>query len=211
MGAGLVADNNAPGANITGTSDAIDTDAIFDLMLAANPDTVKVGLLYDKSQASSLASIEAAKAYCDENGIEYVEKTGTTSAEVQAAADALVAEGVNAVFTPQDNTIMTAELAIFEKFTEAGIPHYTGADSFALNGAFCGYGVNYEDLGTKTADMVVEVLVNGTDPAATPVQTLERGIVTVNTETAEAVGLDYSMFVDMCSELVEVVTAEDFE
>lgn len=211
VGAGLVADSSAPGANITGTSDAIDTDAIFDLMLAANPDTAKVGLLYDKSQASSIASIEAAKAYCEAKGIEYVEKTGTTSAEVQAAADALVAEGVDAVFTPQDNTIMTAELAIFEKFTEAKIPHYTGADSFALNGAFCGYGVNYEDLGTRTADIVVEVLVNGADPAATSVQTLDRGIVTVNTETAEALGLDYSMFSDMCSELIEVVTAEDFE
>ena len=210
-GAGLVADNNAPGANITGTSDAIDTKAIFELMLAANPDTKKVGLLYDKSQAASLGSIEDAKAYCEENGIEYVEKTGTTVAEVQAAADALVAEGVDAVFTPQDNTIMTAELAIFEKFTDAGIPHYTGADSFALNGAFCGYGVNYVDLGTKTADMVVEVLVNGADPATTPIQTLERGIVTVNTDTAETIGLDYSMFSDMCSSLVEVVTAEDFE
>ena len=210
-GAGLVADNNAPGANITGTSDAIDTKAIFDLVLAANPDTKKVGLLYDKSQAASLSSIEDAKAYCEEKGIEYVEKTGTTVAEVQAAADALVAEGVDAVFTPQDNTIMTAELAIFEKFTDAGIPHYTGADSFALNGAFCGYGVNYVDLGTKTADMVVEVLVNGADPATTPIQTLERGIVTVNTDTAETIGLDYSMFSDMCSSLVEVVTAEDFE
>ena len=112
--AGLVADNNAPGANITGTSDAIDTKAIFDLILAANPDTVKVGLLYDKSQASSLGAIEDAKAYCDEQGIAYVEKTGTTAAEVQAAADALVAEGVDAVFTPQDNTIMTAELSLFE-------------------------------------------------------------------------------------------------
>ena len=149
VGAGLAADVNAPGSNITGTSDAIDTAAIFDLMLAANPDTAKVGLLYDKSQASSLGAIEDAKAYCDEKGIAYVEKTGTTSAEVQAAADALVAEGVDAVFTPQDNTVMTAELAIFEKFIDAGIPHYTGADSFALNGAFCGYGVNYEELGTK--------------------------------------------------------------
>ena len=144
VGAGLAADVNAPGSNITGTSDAIDTAAIFDLMLAANPDTAKVGLLYDKSQASSLGAIEDAKAYCDEKGIAYVEKTGTTSAEVQAAADALVAEGVDAVFTPQDNTVMTAELSIFEKFIDAGIPHYTGADSFALNGAFCGYGVNYE-------------------------------------------------------------------
>ena len=194
VGAGLAADVNAPGSNITGTSDAIDTAAIF-----------------DKSQASSLGAIEDAKAYCDEKGIAYVEKTGTTSAEVQAAADALVAEGVDAVFTPQDNTVMTAELSIFEKFIDAGIPHYTGADSFALNGAFCGYGVNYEELGTKTADMAVDILVNGADPAATPIETLERGIVTVNTETAEALGLDYSMFKDMCSEVIETVTAEEFE
>ena len=126
VGAGLVATNEAPGANITGTSDAIDTDAIMNLIVTANPDTAKIGLLYDKSQASSLGSIEDAKAYCEANNIAYVEKTGTTVAEIQAAADALVAEGVDAVFTPQDNTVMTAELAIFEKFTEAGIPHYTG-------------------------------------------------------------------------------------
>lgn len=93
VGAGLVTDVEAPGANITGTSDAIDTDKIFELMIAANPDVKKVGLLYDKSQASSLGAIEDAKAYCDVNGISYVEKTGTTIAEVSAAADALVARG----------------------------------------------------------------------------------------------------------------------
>lgn len=211
VGAGLVASAEAPGANITGTSDAIDTEAIFKLIVAANPDTAKVGLLYDKSQAGSIQSIEDAKAYCDANGITYVEKTGTTTAEVQAAADALVAEKVDAVFTPQDNTIMTAELAIFEKFTEAGIPHYTGADSFALNGAFCGYGVNYVNLGTVTADMVVDILVNGADPASTPVQVLSDGIITINTETAEAVEIDYSVFESMGSELIETVTAKEFE
>ncbi len=211
VGAGLVASNDAPGANITGTSDAIDTEAIFGLIMAGNPDAKKVGLLYDKSQAGSIQSIADAKAYCDANGLTYVEKTGTTSAEVQAAADALVAEQVDAVFTPQDNTIMTAELAIFEKFTEAKIPHYTGADSFALNGAFCGFGVNYENLGTVTADMVVDVLVNGADPATMPVQTLSDGIIMVNTETAEAVGIDYSVFEGMCSELIETVTAQEFE
>lgn len=211
VGAGLVENNDAPGANITGTSDAIDTEGILNLVLLANPDTAKIGLLYDKSQASSLGSIEAAKAFCDANNIAYVEKTGTTNAEIQAAADALVAEGVDAVFTPQDNTVMTAELAIFEKFTEAKIPHYTGADSFALNGAFLGYGVNYEKLGTATADMVVDVLVNGAKPAETPVQTLADGIITVNTETAEAVGIDISVFESTGSEIVETVTAEEFE
>lgn len=211
VGAGLVASSDAPGANITGTSDAIDTEAIFGLIMAADPDTTKVGLLYDKSQAGSLQSIEDAKAYCDANGLTYVEKTGTTTAEIQAAADALVAEQVDAVFTPQDNTVMTAELAIFEKFTDAKIPHYTGADSFALNGAFCGYGVNYENLGTVTADMVVDVLVNGAEPATMAVKTLSDGIITINTETAEAIGLDYSVLESMGSKLIETVTAKEFE
>ena len=211
VSAGLVADLEAPGANITGTSDALDTTAVMKLITAANPDVKKIGLLYDKSQDSSKVPVADAIAYCEENGIEYIEKTGTTNAEVSAAADALVAEGVDAVFTPTDNTIMTAELAIFEKFADAKIPHYTGADSFALNGAFLGYGVNYTELGTATADMAADILVNGADPAATAVRTLDSGIVTVNTETAAAVGIDDSVFKDMCEELKEVTTAEEFE
>ena len=111
------------------------------------------------------SSHRGSKSLSDENGIEYVERTGTTTDEVQLAADALVADGVDAVFTPTDNTIMTAELSIYEKFIDAGIPHYTGADSFALNGAFAGYGVDYANLGAKTADMVADILLNGADPA----------------------------------------------
>lgn len=209
--AGLVASNDAPGANITGTSDALDTKAILDLMFEANPDIKSVGLLYDKSQDSSKNPIADAKAYLEEKGVKVVEKTGTTNAEITSAADALVAEGVDAVFTPTDNTVMTAELAIYEKFLDAKIPHYAGADSFALNGAFLGYGVNYEELGTATADMVVDILVNGKNPAEVAVQTLDNGIATVNTETAEAIGLDYSKFSDMCEAVVETKTAEEFE
>ena len=211
VSAGLAADLNAPGANITGTSDALDTNAVMELIVAADSDIKKLGLLYDKSQDSSAVPIQEAIAFCEENGIEYVEKTGTTNAEISAAVDALMAEGVEAVFTPTDNTIMTAELAVFEKFIEAGVPHYTGADSFALNGAFLGYGVNYTDLGTATADMAVEVLVNDADPGETAIRTMDSGIVTVNTETAEALGIDYSVFEGMCTELKTVVTAEEFE
>lgn len=211
VGAGLAASLDAPGSNITGTSDALNTDAVMDLMFAANPDIKKVGLLYNKSEDASKAPIEAAKAYCEAKGVEVIEKTGTTNDEIALAADALIAAGAEAVFTPTDNTVMTAELAIYEKFIDAGIPHYAGADSFALNGAFLGFGVNYVDLGTATADMVADILVNGADPASTPVVTLDNGIATVNTDTAEAIGLDYSMFEGMCAEVKETVTAEEFE
>lgn len=211
VSAGLVDSMDAPGSNITGTSDALNTQAIMEMMFAADEDIEKIGLLYNKSEDASRQPVEDAKAYLDGKGIAYVEKTGTTNDEISLAADALVAEGVDAVFTPTDNTVMTAELAIYEKFAEAKIPHYAGADSFALNGAFCGFGVNYVELGTATADMVAELLVNGADPAETPVQTLSNGIATVNTEIASQIGLDYSVFEGMCEKIVEITTAEEFE
>ena len=154
VSAGLVESLETPGANLTGTSDYLDTASIMNLIFAADPDAAKIGLLYDIVQDSATTAIAHAKAYLDEKGIEYVEKTGTTVDEVALAADALVSAGVDAVFTPTDNTIMKAELTIYETFANAGIPHYTGADSFALNGAFLGYGVDYANLGVQTADMV---------------------------------------------------------
>ena len=159
-------------------------------------------------------AIADAKAFCEKNGIKVVEKNGTTTAEVQMAAEALVAAGVKAVFTPTDNTVMTAELSIYETFTEAGVQHYTGADSFALNGAFVGYGVDYVQLGEATADMVVELLCGGKTPADLPYQTFDNGIVTINTESCEALGLDLDTvkeaFKPYCTEIVVVTTQENF-
>ena len=214
VGAGLVESMDAPSGNITGTSDALDTATIMNRMLAANPDLKKVGLLYDTAQDSSLNAIQDAIAFCEENGIEYEEKTGSTTDDVILAAQSLIADGVEAVFTPTDNTIMTAELSIYELFNDAKIPHYTGADSFALNGAFCGYGVDYANLGVATADMVAEVLTGDADVAATPVQTFDNGIATVNTDTCEAIGFDLDTiketFSDYCTDFVEIQTAESF-
>ncbi|MCD8010760.1 MAG: ABC transporter substrate-binding protein [Lachnospiraceae bacterium] len=211
VGSGVVASMEEPGSNITGTSDALDTEAIMELIVAADPDITTLGLLYDKGQDSSTQAIADAKAYCEENGIEVVEKTGTTNDEVMLAADALIAAGVDAVVTPSGSTVLTATLAICELYIDAKIPHYTGANSFALNGAFCGYGTDYELLGTETADMAVEILVDGADPATMEVRIMSTGIATINTETAEAIGLDYSMFESMVTELIETVTAEEFE
>ncbi|MCR5161004.1 MAG: ABC transporter substrate-binding protein [Lachnospiraceae bacterium] len=214
VGAGLAESMEAPGMNITGTSDALNTDAIMNLIFAADPEADYIGLLYSKSEDASTLPIEEAKAFLDEKGVSYIEKTGTTTDEVNAAVDALVAEGVDAIFTPTDNTIMNAELSIFEKLIENGIPHYAGADSFALNGAFVGFGINYEDLGVDTANIVAEILVDGADPAQTAVHTFDNGIATINTETAEALGFDMetvkAAFEPYCSAIAEITTAEDF-
>lgn len=192
---------------VTGTSDALNTKFILDMMLAQDPEVKKVGLLYSLSEDNSKTPIAEAKAYLEEKGIGYTEKTANTNDEVITAASALIAEDVDAIFTPTDNVIMSAELAIYESLAEAGIPHYTGADSFVRNGAFATCGVNYTDLGHETADLAYTAMTEGMD-SLEDFYLAEGGIITVNTETARVLGVDYSVFKDMGT-LVEVGTTED--
>ena len=190
-------------SNVTGTSDALNTAFILDMMLAAQPDIQTVGLLYSNSEANSATPIAEAKAYLDAKGIAYLEKTGNTTDEIVSAASAMVGR-VDAVFTPTDNVVMAAEGAVAEILTDAGIPHYTGADSFVLSGAFATCGVNYTELGTKTADMAFDILLGGAIPEF---HVMDGGIITVNTDTAKALNLDYSVFSTMANTVTEV-TAE---
>lgn len=192
---------------VTGTSDALNTAYILDMMLAQNPELKTVGLLYSLSEANSRKPIAEAKEYLEEKGIDYIEATGNTNDEVIAAASSLISDKVDAIFTPTDNIIMAAELAIAPDFIEAGIPHYAGADSFVRNGAFTTCGVNYTDLGTKTADLAYRAITEGLADLD-DYYLMDGGIITVNTETAEELGIDYSVFADM-GELVEVITTED--
>lgn len=190
--------------HVTGTSDALNTAFVMDMMLAENPDVDSVGLLYSLSEANSAKPIAEAKAYLEAKGIAYNEQTAGTNDEVIAAASALIASGVDAVFTPTDNVIMAAELAIYEDLAEAGIRHYTGADSFVRNGAFATCGVNYTNLGSVTADLVFEAMTEGMD-GLNEYYLMNGGIITVNTETAETLGADYRVFADM-GQIVEVTT-----
>ena len=181
--------------NVTGVSDALNTPFILDMMMAAQPDVKTVGLLYSTSEINSLTPIAQAKEYLDSKGIAYIEKTGTTSGEITEAAASLVGR-VEAVFTPTDNAVMAAEAAVAELLNNAGIAHYTGADSFVQSGAFTTCGVNYTELGAKVGDMAFDILAGG---AIGEFVVMDGGIITVNTNAAQACGIDYSVFNSMAN------------
>ena len=181
--------------NVTGVSDALNTPFILDMMMAAQPDVKTVGLLYSTSEINSLTPIAQAKEYLDAKGIAYIEKTGTTSGEITEAAASLVGR-VEAVFTPTDNAVMAAEAAVAELLNNAGIAHYTGADSFVQSGAFTTCGVNYTELGTKAADIGFDILMGG---EIGEFVVMDGGIITVNTNAAEACGIDCTVFNTMAN------------
>ena len=193
VAAQLAQSMEAPGENMTGTSDYIDTAKILDLVLANNPDTKTLGLIYNLGETNSAATIEALRPVLEEKGIQAVESTVTTPGEVQMAAQNLVSKGVDAIFVPIDNTVASAMSVLADEAIKGGVPVYTAADSLVRDGGLATTGVNYTKLGELTAQMAVQVL-QGEDPATMPVQVLNDGIVTVNTTTANALGIDPNVF-----------------
>ena len=185
---------------VTGTSDALNTRFIIDMMLAADPDISCVGLLYSNSEINSETPIAEAKADLEELGIEYLEKTGNAADEVVTAANALVGR-CDAVFTPTDNVVMNVAGAVAEILNNAGIPHYTGADSFVSAGAFATCGVNYTELGAYTGKMAVDILAGGAVPEF---HIMDGGIIAYNSESAGKLGLDASVFETMANTVVDM-------
>ena len=190
--------------SVTGVSDALNTPFILNMMLEINPNIKTVGLLYSNSEPNSAKPIREAKEYLDAKGIAYLEKTGNTTDEVVTAANALVGR-VDAVFTPTDNKVMAAAPAVAEILNTAGIPHYTGADSFVANGSFATCGVNYTELGTYAADMAIDVLRTSKVPEF---HVMDGGIITVNIDTAKALNIDFSVFNAMAN-TVSLITHQE--
>jgi len=189
--------------NVTGVSDALNTPYILDMMLEVQPEIKTVGLLYSLSEPNSETPIWEAKAYLEEKGIAYLEKTGNAADEVLAAASSLVGR-CEAVFTPTDNAVMNAAAAVAEIFADGKIAHYTGADSFVAEGAFATCGVNYTELGVKAADMAVEILLGG---EAGPFQVMDGGIIVYNSETAKTLGLDVAKIEEVFTAKANTVKA----
>ncbi len=187
VAAKLVENPDAPEGNITGTSDAIPVDQVFELMNQLTPGVETVGLVYNLGEVNSVAVIEQAKTYLDSKGIGYVEATVTNTSEVQQAAQSLVGK-CQAFYTPIDNTVATAMPVYAEVAKQAGLPIYTGADSMVIDGGFATVGIDYTLLGKQTAAMVVKVL-EGTPISEIPVETLSNFATVVNTTTAEAIGV----------------------
>lgn len=188
--AGLVKDLNKPEANITGVSDAIDINQIFDFAFELTPDIKTFGFVYNSGEVNSLAAIEKAKEYLNEKGINYVEATITNSSELNQAAQVLVGKA-DAIFTPTDNTVASAMPVLSAEAANARIPVYTGADSMVTDGGFATIGVDYTVLAKQVADMVKKV-IDGDSISDIPVETLKEYKKIINTSTAEQIGVEIS-------------------
>ncbi len=187
---GVVTNLEKPEGNFTGVSDAIPVEKIIDLAIELDPELETFGFLYNPSETNSLTAVNKAKEYCKSKSIEYKEATVATGADVQQAAASL-AKDVDAFFTPDDNTVASAMAIYAQTARENKKPIYCGADSMVKDGGFATIGVNYTELGKKTAQMALKIL-GGAKIEDTPVEVITKYSHIINKNTAEQIGFDIS-------------------
>lgn len=167
--AGLAVSNDAPGHNVTGTSDLNPIDAQIDLLLRLFPDVKTVGFLYTSSEDNSILQVDIARQHLEGLGIKTVERTIINTNDIQQAAQALVSE-CDAIYVPTDNNISSTMPNISEIATAAGIPIICGEENQVYGGATATYGITYFGIGYTAGLMALDILQNGTDPATMPIQ-----------------------------------------
>ena len=176
---------------ITGVSNNIPAAEIVNLISDFQPDYKLIGFLYTSSETNSVSTINAAKAYCDANGIAYEEVSIANLSELQTAVETLISKGVDALYTGNDNSIASAMSTYIDVAYEYGIPVYCGADSMVADGGFATIGVDYVQLGGQVAD-IVERIAKGEQPEDIPYETLADYARFVNLQAADRVGMEIS-------------------
>ena len=188
LGAGVITDMERPDKNATGTSNAIPVSQMFKLAGELTPEARNFGLLYCTSQVNSVTTIQQAKAYLQENGYDYQEAVVTASAEVYEAALALVDQGVDGFFIPNDSVIQDAMEVVAQVARDAGIPVYGSSAVMVASGAFATISISDPQIGAITADMAHRHLT-GTPLEEIPAVVVDAFTTVINGTTAQAIGV----------------------
>ncbi len=186
VAADLVDSNDAPGANVTGTTDMNPVAEQIGLIKQLSPDAKSVGILYSSGEVNSAVQVELAREAAEADGLEVVEKTVTNTSEVLQAAQSL---DVDAIYLPTDNNVIAGLDSVLQVAEERKIPVVAGETESVANGALITYGLDYYQLGKQTAAMAVEILTNGADPATMPVESQKTPKLVINTTAAERMGV----------------------
>ena len=191
VAAGLVASMDKGGANITGTSDMTPVREQLDLLRSLKPSVKRIGNIYASGEANSVVIASIVKAYCQENGLEYVETTITNSSEARQALLS-IADRIDALYLGNDNTVFSALSGIADVALEKKIPVVTADPSSAETiPVLAALGYDYYRMGVATGKIIVRVL-NGEKteniPAFLPKESQDMSFV-LNLDTAKQLGL----------------------
>ncbi|WP_310605355.1 ABC transporter substrate-binding protein [Anaerosporobacter sp.] len=186
--AGIVATNEAPGGNVTGTSDLNPVKEQMELLRQLVPSAKKVAILYCSSEANSKLQANLAADAATLYGLETIEATVSNTNDIEQVVQSLVGK-VDAIYAPTDNIIASGMATVSMIATSNNIPIICAEPSMVKNGGLATYGLNYYNLGKQTAAMAVKILTGESKPADMPIEYLNNVDLIINEDIANTLGI----------------------
>lgn len=203
---GLVDSNDAPGGNVTGTSDMNPIADQIALMQQLMPDLTSVGVMYCSAEENSRIQVEMFKEQCEAAGISVSEMTVSNVNEIQQAATSLIGEDIQAIYVPTDNTLASAMPTLTGVTNEAKIPVFTGEVGMLSGGGLATVSVDYYELGKQTGAMAAKILKGEAEPASMPIEMPANNTTEINQGEVDLLGITVP---DELSEYVGTYAAEE--
>lgn len=185
--AGLVDSMDAPGANITGTTDMNPVEDQIKLIKQFKPDAKSVGIIYSSGETNSQIQVEEAKKAAEAEGLTVEEKTVTTTAEVAQAAESF---NTDSIYVPTDNKVVAGLEAVVGAAESKKIPLIVGEGDSVERGGLATEGISYEQLGKQTGEMALRIIEEDGDPAEMAVESQKETHLIINAEAAKAMGIE---------------------
>ena len=202
VGAGLIANPEQPGGNVTGLSDLSPIAQHLDLVQEALPTVRKLGVPYNPGEANSVTLLKLIEAEAAGRGLTVVSAAASRSAEVQSAARTLV-DQVDVIYVPTDNTVVSALEAVLGVARQRRVPVFAGDTDTVRRGAIATVGFDYREVGRQTGAIVARVL-RGEKPGTIPVRQAEGTQLVVNRAAAKGFGIEIPATVlQRASEVIE--------
>lgn len=187
---GLVASNEAPGANVTGASDMNPVNVQVQLMKTLCPEVKTVGIVINSGEENSAIQAEEAKTAFEAEGFAVKIYSVADTNEIQTVVTAACNE-VDAFYEPTDNLIAANVPTMSNITTAAGKPVICGEGGMCESGFLATYAISYYELGRAAGEQAFNILVNGADPATTPIFFFDVSNLSlvINEENAAELGI----------------------
>ncbi|WP_061841044.1 tryptophan ABC transporter substrate-binding protein [Tetragenococcus halophilus] len=187
VGSDLVDSMEEPGGNMTGVSNQVPIDQQLDLAKKLLPEAQEMGVLYSSSEDNAKPQVTEAENEAEKQGFTAERYAVPSSNEIQQTIQAM--DDVDFIYIPNDNTMANAMSTIVNEADKRDIPIIPSVDIMVEEGGVATVGIDQHELGVKTGEMTADIL-NGDDPAKTPVYVYDEGETYVNQKQVEKYNID---------------------
>jgi putative tryptophan/tyrosine transport system substrate-binding protein len=200
-----------PGRNVTGATHVVPTETQIRAITTYRP-FKKIGMIYNEDEPSSVVIRDEIRTHCNANGADLIALNFRKDAAGRPIGDDLASmvkdikrAGAEWLHVPADTFLGTLYPKLISALIEEKLPSF-GAVELAVRQGAALFGLisRYYYVGQLAALKAVQILTEGKDPGAIPVESLKRFSLIVNMKLARELEFYPPLSLLTFAEIIEV-------